>query len=104
VLVYKSKTIKKKDVQSTLTTFGNLSKAGAKESMQIGKSLWKRYPIVRRFTGLAVGLGMIGVALQPIPPLFGFIGFGFLSVSIFSGLLGLFGALLAGACLLRIFK
>lgn len=61
-LFYKSKAINKKDVRTTLTTFGKLGKEGAKEGLNLGKSVWRSSATIRRLCGCAVGMAMMAVA------------------------------------------
>ena len=104
IAVYKSKAVKKKDIQTTLITVGKISKSGINEGLHIGKSLFKRSPTIRAMTGIFVGTGMIWFGTQPLPALLGTFNFGFLSISMTSAVLIGLGLFVIAVCIKRIFK
>jgi hypothetical protein len=104
IVIYKTKAIKKKDVQTTLTAVGKITKSGAKEGLHIGKSLFKRSPTIRAIMGIFVGTGMIWFGAQPLPALLGIFHLGFLSISMTSAVLIGLGLFVIAVCVTRIFR
>lgn len=103
-LVYKSRGLKKKDVQSTLFVVGKVGKQGVKEGLKLGKSLWKSSATIRAISGIFVGVGMLWLAIQPIPALLGMFGFGFFSINLLQAVLGGLGLFVIVVCISKIFR
>jgi len=103
VAIYKSKAVKKKDVQTTLAACGRLGKTTAKEGMKMSKALWRSSPIVRAFAGLALGLTLMGLSFMGLPAIFGTINLLFITVSVLNGILFVFGAFVTMLCFTKIF-